>query len=70
MNKINTRPKSLDVIRAKPKLIFHIVGGLEFIIHPCVYSSKGAIFVRFDFGIAQIPCTWTTREIMVFSTVF
>jgi hypothetical protein len=46
---------SLDVVRAKPKLIFHIIGGIILLLQSFVRRSMCAIFASFDFDIAQSP---------------
>ena len=43
-----------DIIKAKPELVLHIVGGVVLLTVVC--WSKGAMFANSDFGIAQSPC--------------
>ena len=43
----------LNVIKAKPKLVLHIVGGAIIIFQSVVRRSRGVIFAKSDFGIAQ-----------------
>ena len=45
----------LDVVKAKPKLILHVVDGITLPFQSIVRRSRGAMFASFDFGIAQSP---------------
>lgn len=44
-----------DFVRARPKLVFHIIGGTILLLQSFVRRSMGAIFASFDFDIAQSP---------------
>ena len=44
-----------DVVRAKPKLVLHIVGGVILLLQSLVRRSRGAMFSNPDFGVAKSP---------------
>ena len=46
-----TTHKMLDVVKAKPKPMLHIVGVMKFLLQAFVCWIRGAMFVSSDFGI-------------------